>query len=325
MVGHPSLLLLRGFHDCCATTDSLHIASNGKHAVGDGVGTGTRTIYIRTIRSDPFLFSWATARSCPRVSLPSSPTPAPSRVLWRNCSPRHIVVSAHTYTLCPPPPHEWLQLHATRLVPRHALVVVCLRPCTGVPEAYLARGKCYPGTDAALGYVLARLRPSRPLTAFDMTYANRVLPWTGPSTPREVSQRAAVLHNASTWEEDFRWALCLSTAAIDEGGRGARPPRHEVAPVMRCRGASAPSLRCGALRCGGSRTVLQNRSACAADKACATYFGNAFSNWTFCIAVGSRRVQRTMLPLGRRAVCAASSARVLARQCHAGVVAFASQ
>ena len=184
---------------------------------------------------------------------------------------------------------------------------------TRTPPSHLPPGKCYPGTDVALGWALAMLAPSRPLLAIDVTYANRVLPWAGWQSALEVSRRAAIVHNATEWET-LQWALCLSTGAIAEEGRTSKRPRNEVAPIMRCRGPAAPAVRCGAMRCDGPAAMLHNGSACANDPACAGYFTTSFANWTFCIAVGSRRVKRTALPAVRRwDVCTASREAVMDR------------
>ena len=186
---------------------------------------------------------------------------------------------------------------------------------TRTPPAHLLPGKCFPGTDVAVGRAIALTVFSRPLVAIDVTYANRVLPWAGWQSSVEVSRRAAVVHNATEWPT-LRWALCLSTGAIPEPGREGKPLRREVAPIMRCRGPAAPSMRCGAMRCSGPPEGLHNGSACANDPLCAAYFRKSFANWTFCIAVGSRRVERIALPatrgygLERPRVCATSSEAV---------------
>lgn len=181
------------------------------------------------------------------------------------------------------------------------------------PPQFLPKGKCYPGTDVAVGWAIQMLPTSLPLTAVDITYANRALPWVGWRAATEVSRRAAIVHNISDWEW-FRWALCLSTGEVAEvPGREGKRPRAEVAPIVRCRGRAAPTLRCGAMGCRGPASSLHNGSACATTPACATYFERTFANWTFCIAVGSRRTQRTSLPEAMKRVCVWSREDVLRR------------
>ena len=72
-------------------------------------------------------------------------------------------------------------------------------------------GKCNPAADAALGWALAQL-PNKDVnvSVMDVTYANRILPWRGPSARTELLRRAAVLHYARSWAKDFRWGLCAS-------------------------------------------------------------------------------------------------------------------
>jgi hypothetical protein len=74
------------------------------------------------------------------------------------------------------------------------------------PEPWLKPGKCYPGADVSLGYLMSAMAPTAPLVAIDTTYANRALPFAGASAARELTRRAAVLHNASSWSDHFRWA-----------------------------------------------------------------------------------------------------------------------
>ena len=185
---------------------------------------------------------------------------------------------------------------------------------TRKPPAYLPPNKCHPGGDVAVGYAISRLALTKPLLAIDTTYANRVLPWTGWQASVEVSRRAAIVHNATEWST-HKWALCLSTDAIKEEGRDPKKgARQEVAPVFKCRGREAPTVKCGRMRCGpGPIAPLHNNSECARDGDCASYYTSAFSNWTFCIAVGQRRVQRTTLRAERRSVCKAEAEEVIGR------------
>ena len=82
---------------------------------------------------------------------------------------------------------------------------------------------------------------------------------------------------------------------------------------MRCRGPAAPSLHCGAMRCRGPEVALHERSLCQQDPRCEEYYTRTFANHTFCIAVGSRRVERTPLQPATAAICMWSEVEVLAR------------
>ena len=195
------------------------------------------------------------------------------------------------------------------------------------PPRGLPPGKCFPGTDVALGWALATAKLSLPLVVLDVTYAARMLPFAGPSAATELTRRAAILHNATRWE-DFRSALCLSTLTVpgDQhagGTANTSRPRHEVAPVMRCRGPGAPLLQCGAMHCGGPTTRLHEGSACQRDRGCTTYYNQVFSNVTFCIATRSRRVARAVLRVP--SVCELSQADVLHSCMHSHILSERSQ
>ena len=188
------------------------------------------------------------------------------------------------------------------------------------PDRYVRRGKCFPGGDVSLGIVLQSLQTSLPFAALDTTYANRALPFYDRSSgPIELTRRAAMLHNATRWEDHFRRALCLSagrsvtTTTTTTTTRAGRP-RPDVAPVMRCRGPAAPTMSCGKLRCTSRLgRHLHNGSNCVREARCRSYFESQFANWTFCIAVGyGKAVRRSSLV--SPAICNATRAGVL-REC----------
>ena len=76
-------------------------------------------------------------------------------------------------------------------------------------------GGCDPSADAALSYAATHLVPTadhKPIVLVDLQYANRVLPYLGPSSLIEVQTRSAIVHRAYHWESHFRWASCKNTA-----------------------------------------------------------------------------------------------------------------
>ena len=128
---------------------------------------------------------------------------------------------------------------ASTLVARLLATAARRRPDPGLP-----RGKCYPGGDVAIGYVIAELNRrralSRRLLVLDTTYAQRVLPFANhyASAVVELHKRAAVLHNATRWREDFRWALCTSTG-------GGRDSMHGMLDGMRAEGKATKAAKAG--------------------------------------------------------------------------------
>ncbi len=154
-------------------------------------------------------------------------------------------------------------------------------------------GGCDPAGDAALSYAIAHLLPrahQRPVVLVDVQYANRVQPYLGPPSLVELRTRTAIVHRAYTWEDHFRWSLCESA----HPERSAQPDR---ATVLRCRGeAGVAAEGCGRMGCKGSSSIVYEGSPCAKSTACAAYFRRHFQNWSFCIASGSRRARRAVLP-----------------------------
>lgn len=83
---------------------------------------------------------------------------------------------------------------ATSIVERLLATTRTRRPDPGLP-----RGKCYPGGDVAVGWVLAEMNRrqllSRPLLLLDVTYAQRVLPFANHMDIATVRRRMRLAHN----------------------------------------------------------------------------------------------------------------------------------
>jgi hypothetical protein len=134
---------------------------------------------------------------------------------------------------------------------------------------------CDPTGDGTLGWVLTHLDPPpMGVTLVDVVYANRIQLWPSAASEEGLRQRTAVMHRATDWEQHFRAALCTSAEPVVHDGGLARPRnrfRYDRAPVLRCRGRDAPTLRCGAMGCGGSADIVYPSSQCAQEPGCVEY------------------------------------------------------
>ena len=75
-----------------------------------------------------------------------------------------------------------------------------------------ATPKCDPEPDAGLGYLLAQLPASTPLTTVDLTSAARIHFWRTRGTQDALHHGLSMLHGAKNWTEHFAWAACALSA-----------------------------------------------------------------------------------------------------------------
>lgn len=123
----------------------------------------------------------------------------------------------------------------------------------------------------------------------------------------EVERRSAVLHNATRWEADFRWALCTSTAFNPARGSASNPAARTAPqlPVRAPRRALSATLSEGseglaalALRATGNVDVqLRRKSRAVASKSSPTF--TRAPTATSAAAGSQRRIRREVAPVMR--------------------------